>query len=226
MSKKTEQVFVVRNDHGIHLGHDDYFAIQLDGSESWQHELLSGSAFVDRWMAEQDSTILQLIPYVICMAPDGKVLSYQRKGGGEGRLEGKHSIGIGGHVNKDDMVVDTHGNYTWSTVLNGAIREIVEEVDITASYARANLREVGVVYVPSDDGGNTAGPGPNVGEVHLGIVYVLPVEDDLTINDDEGMIKPKFVTDKGDRKKYEQWSKFVLDNLDLIVEALKTTRPK
>ena len=224
--KKQEQILVVPNDLNIHCNTGDYFHIELDGSDSWRYYCLEKATFVDRWMAEQDSSVVQLIPYVICLSPSGKVLSYQRKGGGESRLEGKYSIGIGGHVNIDDAIFSvTTGNLSWKTVLQGAIREVTEQINVTTEYAKANLREVGIIYTPSDYGDNPAGPGPNVGEVHLGIVYLLPVEEDIIISDNEGMIKPKFVTSKGKRAKYEYWSQFILEKLNFIVNENKNKPP-
>ena len=58
--------------------------------------------FMPRAEAEVDATHKQLIPYVM-MASQGKYLSYVRgKQGGEKRLVGNRSIGIGGHINPAD----------------------------------------------------------------------------------------------------------------------------
>lgn len=216
---KEEKVLVTANTPGIHFSLGDYFHPLLDGSEGWKDEVIRNSKMVDRWLAEQDNTILQLIPYVLCITKDGKILSYQRKGGGEGRLEGKHSVGIGGHVNTEDLP-ENKNIPTWHTVLAGAVREVTEELEIEEEYVRFNLREIGTVYVPSDDGGDKVGPGPNVGEVHLGIVYMLPIDEAVTIRDNEGMIKPKFVSTKTTLSKYEQWSQKILEQLNDILPEL------
>ena len=191
------------------------------------------SSFVDRWLAEQDSSVLQLIPYVVCFNSSGKVLSYQRKGGGEGRLEGKCSVGIGGHVNTSDHPwsgedverlknSDELQDYkiTWQTLQNGALREVTEELDLSSEYVFNNLMQLGVVYAPSDDGGDPSSPGPAVGEVHIGIVYGLIVPDDVKVRDNEGMIKPKFVVNPPNIQKYERWSQLVLMNIEDIKSEL------
>ncbi len=220
-SKKKEQVLVTANTADIHYSTGDYFHMLIDGSDGWKDEVIKGSAFIDRWMAELDSTVLQLIPYVACVTKGGKVLSYQRKGGGEGRLEGKYSIGIGGHVNTTDLPTGPDRKPTWDTVFEGAVREVVEELEISEQHVRDNLREVGTVYIPSDDGGDHVGPGPNVGEVHIGIVYVLLVDEDVTIKDDEGMINPEFVDINVATAQYETWSQKTLGSLEAILEHVQ-----
>ena len=218
MTKKAEQVFVTANNPSIHYNQHDYFHLLIDGSDGWKAEVVKNSAFVDRWLAEQDPTILQIIPYVICITEDNKILSYQRKGGGEGRLEGKHSIGIGGHVNDTDCPTGPNRPMSWDIIINGAVREVSEELDIDADYVRSRLREIGTVYVPSDDGGDKVGPGPNVGEVHIGVVYTLLVTEHVTINDNEGMIDPVFLSIDVAVDKYELWSQKILAQLDTILE--------
>lgn len=214
---REENVLVTQNIPSIHYGAADYFHIQEGNSESWKAEVMGASNFVDRWLAEKDNTILQLIPYVICIDPNGKILSYQRKGGGEGRLEGKHSIGIGGHINDlDRVLVEDTDDVTWDTVHAGAVREVNEELELNTAYINENLKEIGTIYVPSDDGGDEAGPDPKVGEVHLGIVYVLPVPENVGIRDGEGMIKPKYVVRPKNLAKYEKWSQFILRDLDNV----------
>ena len=215
--KNKEEVLVIENRPGIHLGSPDYFHVMIDGSESWQEEVMDTASFVPRWLAEKDETTLQLIPYIACGTDDGKVLAYKRKGGGESRLEAKWSIGIGGHINTTDVVKT---KISWEIVLEGAVRESVEELHIDAEYVRKNLKQVGVIYTPDDNGGDPVGPGPNVGEVHMGIAYILIVDDTLDIKPDEGMVEASFIElDKIDLI-FEKWSELFIQNLPAIIDKL------
>jgi len=218
--KRQEQVLVTINRPSIHWGATDYFHIEANGNEAWMDEVIAGASFVDRWLAEQDSSILQLIPYVAMIAPDGKVFSYQRKGGGEGRLDGKHSVGIGGHINP----VDTGSkegkaplDITWQTVTEAAVREVTEEIVADPDYVRANIKQVGILYTPNCQDFDKSKPGPTVHEVHLGIVYILPLLNNaVQVKEEDHLINYKWVGNPSDVTKYENWSQLVLGSIDKI----------
>lgn len=232
ISKNHELLLVTENNKSIHYSSVDYIHIGPH-NEAWAEEVIAKSSFVERWLAEKDNHILQLIPYVICVAENGKVFSYRRKSGGETRLEGKRSIGIGGHVNSDDKAYVKPKNLTldsrieeelsktmtpnsWDVVLNGAVREINEEVGLDEDYIRKNLVEVGTMYTPTD-GSEKRTQAPKVGEVHLGIIYKLTVPEDMMLSPDEGMIEPGFIDPYSlDTDDFEFWSQLVLGNLDKI----------
>lgn len=216
--KDLELVLTIRNDPSIHYGSANYIHIEPGGNEAWKSEVLSDAPekhFVERWLAESDSSILQLIPYVVCHDEEGRILSYKRRGGGEERLEGNRSIGIGGHVNYMDLVL-LDGKVSWSTVVAGAAREMHEELGLDYDYAKANLKERGILYIPSDDLAHV-GPGPSVGEVHLGIIYTLEVPSTTSIMPDEGMIEPHFSKDHAQLLEYEPWSRLVLQHIKEIL---------
>ncbi len=230
--KDHELVFVTENNRTIHYNDGDYIHIGSH-DEAWTDEVMSKSSFIDRWLAEKDNTIVQFIPYIVCMREDGRIFSYRRKSGGETRLEGKRSIGIGGHVNSDDKPFEgspssdldkqlqadlskvTTPN-TWDIVLNGAIREACEELSLERDYVRDHLIEVGTMYTPTD-GSEKRTQAPKVGEVHLGIVYKLTIPDTTTLRPDEGMIQPGFLDDLNlDLNDFEYWSQLVIQNIEEI----------
>ena len=226
MSKDSEIILVTKNAPTIHFDSSDYIHFYEDNNDAWKDEVLRGASFVDRWLAEKDNTIVQFIPYIVCMTTEGRILAYQRKGGGEGRLEGKHSIGIGGHVNTCDVeeykrFVNKDGHHvsvpiaTWNVVTNGAIREVEEELHIDKGYAKENLIELGIIYTPSDEGSDKVTAVPAVGEVHIGIIYGLLVHDKITTQVSEGLIRPRFINEAmTSQHKFENWSKLILQNMD------------
>lgn len=216
-------IFVTKNVPSIHYGASDY--IHIEGhNEAWTEEILEGSSFVERWLAESDKKILQLIPYIICLDSDGNILSYRRKGGGEGRLEGRRSIGIGGHINDSDKIIKgnnltehlnkTKTENTWEIVICGAIRELEEELGLSPKYSRQGLKQVGTIFTPTN-GENTSAL-PRVGEVHLGIIYTLGISNTITVKASEGLVEPAFLLDTPDLSEYELWSSMILDNIDTI----------
>ena len=115
------------------------------------------TVYLPRPAAERDPSFKQLIPYCLLVAgtPAGpRVWAYTRSGGGEGRLDAKVSVGVGGHVSTLDR--DAAGD----TYDLGMRRELVEEVDVPGGYDDCR---VGLI---NDDA-------TEVGRVHLGVVHRL-----------------------------------------------------
>lgn len=224
--EKVEQVLVTKNIPSIHYSTGDYFHFQPGGNDAWIDEVSHSFSFVDRWMAEQDATILQLIPYIVLMKNDKKIFSYQRKGGGEKRLDGLCSIGIGGHINPQDrrrprgpsgQSKSSSDIIGWDTVKQGAIRETVEELEIDGTFVRENLKMVGTLYAPISADGASGKPGPTAGQVHLGIVFVLPLADTIVkVREAENLINSRFIARPIDLLKYERWSQLLWQNIDII----------
>src|SRR5580698_4271505 len=85
--------------------------------------------YLNRSEAEQDRSHKQLIPYALIVCGD-KILRYRRgKGGGETRLHGLYSVGVGGHIAEED-----HGLFEYARASIGyheaMRRELMEEVSI------------------------------------------------------------------------------------------------
>lgn len=114
---------------------------------------------------------LHLIPYITVINKDTKeVFVYSRgKGGGESRLHGNCSIGLGGHM--EEELTDT---YTIKDAIVECIeRELEEEVGLKPTMEaklsyRNNLEtnNFNIIYDPSND----------VGKVHLGISMFVTVD--------------------------------------------------
>jgi len=226
--KSEEQVLVTKNLASIHpISRVELYNFETDyvhlspHDKEWEKSVLSNCSFVPRWMAERDSSIVQLIPYVICVTKDNKILSYRRKGGGEGRLEGKRSIGIGGHINyADNLAVNRNiKTITWNTILFGAAREVEEELGIDKTDIAKNLVEVGLIYTPLDGKDKCITYStPPVGAVHLGIIFILGIDDSVSVKDSEGLISPKFLAKTPKNlNTYETWSKMILEVIDDIL---------
>ncbi len=76
----------------------------------------------ERSLVEEDEEWLQLIPYLLLHDQHGRIWSYRRKGG-DSRLAGSRSCGVGGHVERIDA-----GEGLEETARKTAIREAVEEL--------------------------------------------------------------------------------------------------
>lgn len=106
--------------------------------------------YLKRMVAEADPTFKQLIPYVVVRDRGAVFLMHRTDAGGDSRLHGRASIGVGGHLNPVDEGEDA--------LLAGLRREWDEELDA------AWEPEFGLVGLLNDD----SNP---VGSVHLGVVF-------------------------------------------------------
>src|ERR1044072_7133831 len=76
--------------------------INLDPEKSLLPILSSTPTYKSRSTIETDTNFKQLIPYVVVVCGD-KILRYRRGAtGGENRLHGLFSIGIGGHISNEE----------------------------------------------------------------------------------------------------------------------------
>jgi len=130
--------------------------------------------FTPRSQAEQEPSLKQLIPYVL-IERAGQWYSYQRTArSGESRLYGKTSVGLGGHINDDDLrlakcdpIAIYHQNElgeeapSWRDAYNAGVRrEIDEEIRLVG------VQSHHVIGFINDD----SNP---VGSVHLGVVHLI-----------------------------------------------------
>lgn len=120
--------------------------------------------FMPRDEAEQRPDYKQIIPYVILRRGDEVFVTRRLNKGGEARLHGKISIGIGGHINP----VDEQGDL----LMRGLWREIHEEVELDK---HGELSPCGFI----NDDSNA------VGSVHLAACFTLPVEGEVSVKETE-----------------------------------------
>ena len=110
----------------------------------------SHGTYVERRTAEQDPAHKQLIPYVVVRDAGRVFLMHRTDAGGDPRLHGRASIGVGGHLNPVDDGSDA--------LMTGLRREWAEELD--GSWEP----EFELLGLLNDD----TNP---VGAVHLGVVF-------------------------------------------------------
>ena len=158
--------------------------------------------YLNRSDAELDKRYKQLIPYVLVVCND-KILRYRRgKGGQETRLHGLYSVGIGGHISEED-------NGLFSNALGyheGMRRELMEEVAID------EMKEAAVAVINDDS--------TEVGYVHFGVVHIMHAANEKIVGRRSGIVAPEFVPigeAVKDPSGYESWSRFCLENLDLLL---------
>ena len=190
----TEKILVVKTEkltphlagrNGLILGADSQIMALIAGD----HE------FIPRPDAEQDPGYKQIIPYVALVRGDEAFLLRRLKKGGEKRLHGMLSLGVGGHINP----VDGDGA---EVMMRGLRREVDEEVAVEKVLS---LTPKGII---NDD---TNG----VGSVHLGFFFVMRVEGRVSVRETEKLAGEwvKIAELKKWKDDMETWSQMILEAL-------------
>lgn len=199
MSKWDEQILVVNRKelfnneenhfYGFIKKDDDKTKKIIDTFESYEVKR--------RGDMEEDPDYKQLIGYVLLKDVNtNEVLVYKRLvGGGEARLHGKASVGIGGHMN------EVEGKTIFEMLKINAARELNEEVGVSEEEALNNLHFIGLI---NDDK-------TEVGQVHIGVVYECKVDKNLVEvkEDDTLVIKWMSGEEAKAEENYETWSEFL-----------------
>ena len=165
-------------------------------SESLVKSLLENPQlfFMQRDLAENDPNYKQLIPYVVFQSPKG-FFSYQRgKASSETRLRMLRSLGVGGHIEKED------GDIGQNSYIKGLWRELKEEVGIDPSN---NIKLLGFINDDSNE----------VGKVHLGIVHLYQLETSDLESRELNLTDCKFSSIskiKEEEESFETWSRLLI----------------
>ena len=150
--------------------------------------------FMQRDLAENDPNYKQLIPYVVFQSPKG-FFSYQRgKASSETRLRMLRSLGVGGHIEKED------GDIGQNSYIKGLWRELKEEVGIDPSN---NIQLLGFINDDSNE----------VGKVHLGIVHLYQLETSDLESKELNLTDCKFSSIskiKEEEESFETWSRLLI----------------
>jgi predicted NUDIX family phosphoesterase len=194
--KAAERVLVVPAERFLAAGEFHGFR---PFSEAHRLNLLAPQhlSYRPRGEVETDPSYKQLIPYIVLRCA-GELFHYTRgRSGTESRLRALRSVGLGGHISQED------GPLASDPYRAGMLRELAEEVEIQSAWKETPL---GFIY----DGRSP------VGEVHIGIVHLLELEEPLVwpreaAIDEAGFSPLRDLLRK--RDEFETWSQFVLEEL-------------
>ena len=153
--------------------------------------------YTPRRPAEEDPSRKQLVAYAVLVCGNSAYCYARGAGGGEKRLHNRLSLGVGGHIARQD------GDAGAAAYETGFARELAEEVEIAGPFRN---RIVGVVY-----DGSTA-----VGRVHFGVVHLLELESPEVRALDPSLAGARFrpIEEIAERRgEFETWSAFVIDEI-------------
>ncbi len=150
-SSAPEHILVVKRDilfsdlkpwHGL---------LQTD-MNAFMQIIQKNSEFHPRPTMEEDTGYKQIIPYLVFEHNNTYFLMQRKKTASEKRLQNKYTLGIGGHIRKED--------FTSNSIFDWAKREFHEEVNYSG---KVKIEPLGIL----NDDTNM------VGRVHLGLVLLL-----------------------------------------------------
>ncbi len=201
LSTQEEHILVVPETVINEIGRVEGFESDVD--RFLEPILLSDRlSFEPRSQMETDPSFKQLIPYVLLQWTDDggdvKLFTYTRGGGsGEARLHAKRSVGIGGHISREDAA---GGADPYTT---GMQRELAEEVQLESQYSESRL---GLIYDPSNE----------VGQVHLGVVHRFVLESPQVKSNEADLAEGGFVSVarlREEMERLETWSQLAIEAL-------------
>jgi predicted NUDIX family phosphoesterase len=194
-----EQVYVVPRASVIDEA--GWYGLRTDRLDLFVAALERGGRYEPRDLMEVDPSFKQVIPYLVLRDGERYFLMQRTTGGGDARLHGRYSIGVGGHLNPGD-----------GGLLGGLRREWDEE--LVADFVPAFR----LVALLNDDT-------TEVGAVHLGAVYLAdaggrPVAVRETDKLAGSFVAPVEVAAVADR--LETWSRLVFE---FLAATLPVARP-
>lgn len=199
MSKWDEQILVV-NRKELFNNEENHFYGFIEKNDEKTKKIIDKFESYEvkrRGDMEEDPNYKQLIGYVLLKDEvTGEVLVYKRLvGGGEARLHGKASVGIGGHMN------EVEGKTIFEMLKINAARELNEEVGVSEEEALNNLHFIGLI---NDDK-------TEVGQVHVGVVYECKVDKQRVEVKEDDTLVIKWMTGEEAKaeENYETWSEFL-----------------
>lgn len=191
-SSHDELILVVKQRYLFPDG--SWNGLQAVDMQDYLHCIKMHQEFHPRSLMETDPTYKQIIPYLIFKHKDRYFLMERHAKASEQRLKSKLTLGVGGHIRKEDMT--TNSLFDW------ARREFHEEVDYTGSFA---IKPLGILNDDSND----------VGKVHVGFVFLLDGDNgNITVKSE---LKSGILATKKEclavQDRMETWSQMILEQL-------------
>lgn len=193
VSKQEEQILVVKR-KDLFANKAAWSGLKQVNFDVYLEIINEKKEFLPRGLMETDPTYKQIIPYLVFKHCDTYFLMQREDNATEKRLQNKYSLGIGGHIRKEDL--------TEQSIFDWAQREFHEEVAYDGNLI---IKPLGIL----NDDSNA------VGQVHIGFVFLLEGEhSNISVKSE---LKSGELTTLTEMKLYftqmESWSQIVFEFL-------------
>lgn len=203
--KAVERVMVVARDEIFRRG--IWHGLKTDDVDKLVRIINARHKFMARGDVEDDPKWQQIIPYMFFENEKELFLMQRNVGHTDSRLASNYSLGIGGHINKQDI--------RSGTITDWARREFEEEVDYKGKYKTEFL---GLLNDDSNE----------VGMVHVGLIIKISGDSGgITVKDEHQGGKMVGLDEVGRHyKKMETWSQILYDYLLKVTSNKKQVKSK
>ncbi len=188
-----EEILVVKTD--ILLARHTWQGLHTADMQNYLDLVTKHQEFLPRSLMEQDQRYKQIIPYIIFNYDDSYFMMQRKASASEQRLKNKYTLGIGGHMRREDMLNAT-------SVFDWAKREFHEEVAYSEDFT---IKPIGIINDDSTE----------VGKVHLGLLLLIQGNSDKIAVKSE--LKSGTLLSVEDMKNYydqmETWSQIAFEFL-------------
>ena len=185
--------------NGFRKTKESFELLEEEVAERLKKEIENNGFFQSRYDCETDQEILQVIPYVLLFGQGKEIYAYIRaidiKDYGEKGLFGKHSIGFGGHISREDGP-----KYIEECLEREVMRE---EIKIKGEYSPPKLVGTLMSYKT------------HVDKVHFGLIYTIHIRG--SVEENEASITAlgmrSFSEMAQNSEKFESWSRILIPHL-------------
>jgi predicted NUDIX family phosphoesterase len=195
MDKNDELVLVVPSK--IIFEKEKWQGLKTDNLDYYVDLIKKNCEFKRRGDVETDNSFQQIIPYIL-FSFENKFFAYKylAKAGEQRLVNGDYQLGVGGHINKEDI---KEGK---DVLEEGMMREWEEEVDF-----KGNLLSKKLVGIINDDS-------RPVEQVHLGLVFHFVGDSpEIQVKETDKMEGKIFeLKDIAENMSHSIWMKIVFEN--------------
>ena len=196
VNKDDEQVLVVPSD--IIFAKEKWQGLKTDNLDYYLELIENNCQFKRRGDVEDDPDFQQIIPYML-FSHENKFFAYKYiKNAGEARLiNNDYQLGVGGHINKEDINPPSGGG--GKVLEEGMNREWEEEINFKGNFLQKKL--VGIVKDSSR----------SVEQVHLGLVYhFIGDSSDISVKETDKMEGKMFdLKNSAGIRSHRPWMKII-----------------
>lgn len=187
-----ENILVVKRE--ILFQDGPWHGLKTEKMEQYLNIINKNKEFHPRSLMEIDQAYKQIIPYLVFTYQNNFFLMQRKSKSSEQRLKNKYSLGIGGHIRKEDLGSEN--------IIDWSKREFEEEIDYQGTFS---IEPVGILNDDSND----------VGKVHLGFVFLLKGNSDkISVKSELKMGKLMKIDSCSEfYENMETWSQIVFSHL-------------
>lgn len=173
MDKMKQKILCIKSEKLFKFG--KWNGLKTDDLEELYDLLLKESEFRPRGELEEDPSYKQIIPQVVLKFKDRYFL-HRQVDGNESRLNSLHPLPLGGHVEEFDA------NDNNDLIQTALLRELDEEAEVDSNII--DKRFLGIIYLEDNNPVNL---------VHIGIMYIFELDEDLVELREDKLEKVGFV---------------------------------